>query len=184
MNTPSVAVLLADGAEPLEVTAPVDAWRRGGVSVTLAALGNSPTVVLAHDMRFDADALLAEVDLAQFDALLIPGGSVGVEHLLTSTAALDAVRTFAEAGKHVFAICAGPMVLNAAGILEGRRVTCYPGCQEGFPAKAYQGGGVVQDANLITAAGPAFALELGLTSLAALTSEETARQVGADMLMG
>ncbi len=183
MNTPSVAVLLADGAEPLEVIAPVDAWRRGGVSVTLAALDNSRTVELAHGMRLDADALLAEVDLAQFDALFIPGGSVGVENLLASTAALDAVRTFAKAGKHVFAICAGPMVLNAAGILEGRRVTCYPGCQEGFPAKAYQGGGVVQDANLITAAGPAFALELGLTSLAALTSEETARQVAADMLM-
>ena len=183
MNTPSVAVLLADGAEPLEVTAPVDAWRRGGVSVTLAALGNSRTVELAHGMRFDADALLAEVDLAQFDALFIPGGSVGVEHLLASTAALDAVRMFAEAGKHVFAICAGPMVMNAAGILEGRRVTCYPGCQEGFPARAYQGGGVVQDANLFTAAGPAYALELGLACLAALTSEEAARQVAADMLM-
>lgn len=183
MNTPSVAVLLADGAEPLEVTAPVDAWRRGGVSVTLAALGGSRTVELAHGMRFDADAVLAETDLTRFDALFVPGGSVGVENLLASSQVLDAVRAFAEAGKHVFAICAGPMVLNAAGILEGRRVTCYPGCQEGFPAGAYQGGGVVQDANLITAAGPAFALELGLTSLAALTSEETARQVAADMLV-
>lgn len=184
MNTPSVVVLLADGAEPLEVTAPVDAWRRGGVEVTLAALGGKRTVKLAQGISMEADALLTETDLTPFDALFIPGGSVGVENLLASNQVLDAVRAFAEAGKQVFAICAGPMVLNVAGILEGRRVTCYPGCQEGFPAGTYQEAGVTQDANLITAAGPAFALELGLTSLAALTSEENARTIAADMLAG
>lgn len=181
MSTPSLIVLLADGAEPVEVIAPVDAWRRGGVDVTLAALGNR-TVELAQGLRLEADALLAETDPMEFDAVFVPGGSVGVDNLLASNQVLDTLRTFDEAGKHVFSICAGPMVLNAAGILEGRHVTCYPGCEKDFPAGSYQGGGVVQDGNLITAAGPAFALELGLTSLSALTTPENAQQVRSGML--
>lgn len=180
---PSLAVLLADGAEPLEVAAPVDALRRGGVRVACVAVGGARTVELAQDVRMDADSLLVETHLPDFDGLLIPGGSVGVDNLLSSSAVLEAVASFAREGRFVAAICAGPMVLNAAGILEGRRVTCYPGCEAGFPTEAYTGTlGVVRDENLVTASGPAFALEFGLTCLAALTTQENANEVAADML--
>lgn len=180
---PTIAVMLADGAEPVEVTAPVDAWRRGGVRVTCVSISDSRTVNMAHGITLVADATLADVTLSSFDGIFIPGGSTGVDNLLACDEVANALREFANAGKFVFAICAGPMVLNAAGILEGRRATCYPGCEDGFPAGTHPGhSGIVRDENLVTASGPAYALDFGLVCLAAMTSQPNADEVAASML--
>ncbi len=178
-----IAVLLADGAEPVEVIAPVDAWRRGGVDVTCVSIMGRPDVELSQGVRMQADATLEETDLDAFDGLLVPGGSVGVDHLLASQEVADAIRRFMDQDRFVFSICAGPMVLNAAGVLDGRRATCYPGCEADFPAGVYPGkSGVVVDKNLVTASGPAFALKFGLVSLAVMTTQPNADEVAAGML--
>lgn len=179
-----LAVMLADGAEPLEVVAPVDAWRRGGIEVTCVSIMDAKAVEAAQGMKLEADALLSDVDLMSFDALFVPGGSVGVENLLQCDALADSLRAFMAQGKHVLAICAGPMVLNAAGVLEGRRVTCYPGCETGFPTGSYvDDAGVIVDGNLITAAGPAYALSLGIAGLEAMTTQAEAKEVAEGMLV-
>lgn len=179
----SIAILLADGAEPVEVIAPLDAWRRGGVDVTCVSIMGGRTIKLAQGITMEADATLADVTLADFDALFVPGGSDGVNNLLACKQVETALQEFAKADKFVFSICAGPMVLNAAGILEGKRATCYPGCETDFPAGTYPGhSGIVHDGNLVTASGPAFALDFGLICLAVLTTQPNADEVAAGLL--
>lgn len=181
-----VAVMMAQGFEPVEVVAPVDAMRRAGLDVTCVSVMPTEPVSGGQDIVLMPDANLEGVDLSSFDALVVPGGSEGVQNLLRCTELLEVLPLYAsgEGGRHLASICAGPMVLNKAGVLAGRKVTCYPGCQEGFPEGSYQGViGVVEDGNLITASGPGQALSLGRAIIKALCGEETAHSVMAGMLV-
>ena len=77
--------------------------------------------------NFMLNATFAEVDAAQYDGLVIPGGR-SPEYLRTDEDVLKAVRHFFEADKPVAAVCHGPQILAAAGVLKGRKVNCYPAC--------------------------------------------------------
>ncbi len=179
-----VAVLWGDGFEPVEGIAPADVLRRGGVKVTTVSVMEGRTVEAAHGVTVVADAQLSEVDLAAFDMLVLPGGSLGVENLSACVPLREALISFARQDRPIAAICAAPMLLAELGLLEGRRATCYPGCEEGFPAGAYQAGpGVVADGNLVTASGPGQAVDFGLAILRHLSGDEAARAVVAGMLV-
>lgn len=179
----SAVVFLADGCEPLEVVAPVDALRRGGVEVVLAAVSDNLTVRAAHGIRLEADAPLSTLDLTQFDIAIVPGGSVGVDNLGKNQHVVAELTRRMEAGELVAAICAGPMVLANAGLLAGRKAVCYPGCQEGWTPGIYQPGKrVFVDDNLITAVGPGAALAFGIKILEVLKNEDIATDVAAGML--
>lgn len=182
-----VAILMAEGFEPVELTAPADVLRRAGAEVTCVSVTPTALVEGAHGLILVPDANLDAVDLSDFDMLVVPGGSVGVQNLLGCEPLLQAIPAYAagEGGRLLAAICAGPMVLDAAGVLEGRKVTCYPGCEEGFPEGAYQGViGVVRDGNLVTASGPGQAIAFGLTLAEALCGKEAADEVASGMLLG
>lgn len=174
----TVSVLLADGCEPLEVVAPVDILRRGGVNVMLVSLKDSLQVAAAHNITLVADAPIAMVDLSASDLLMIPGGSVGVENIGLSKAATTEIARRMEADEPIAAICAGPTVLGDMGLLTGRKAVCYPTCEEGWPEGVYQPGKPVEvDNNLITATGPGIAIPFGLAILKFLEGEKTANQV-------
>ena len=86
-----------------------------------------------------------------YDALVVPGGMGGVEALGADEGLLEALRRFAAADKWVAAICAGPQVLDNAGVLEGKRYTCYPGLeQEGIRSGEWVDEPVVADGKLVT----------------------------------
>ena len=75
--------------------------------------------------RFAITADFSKVDVDQFDALVIPGGRAP-EYLRMNDRVLEVVRQFNESGKPIAAICHGPQILAAAGILSGRQCSCYP----------------------------------------------------------
>lgn len=182
--TKRVAIFIADGTEPVEALAPADALRRGNVEVTLVSVMPTTEVIYAQDIRGIADAGIDEIEAGDFDLLVVPGGSVGVENLSRSAKLADALRSFMAEDRLVGSICAGPMVLNDLGLLEGRKVTCYPGCETGFPAGSYQDvRGVVIDGNLITASGPGLALDFGIALLRALQGDAIADEVKGSMLI-
>ena len=132
----------------------------------------------------EAEALDENMDLSTFDAIVIPGGGLGVDNLKKSDKLSKALVESMAIGRHVAAICAGPTVLNELGLLEGRKVTCYPGCEEGFPQGVYlTGQSVVVDDNLITASGPGQALEFGIAIVRALCGDDVADQVASSMLI-
>ena len=180
----SAVVLVANGCEPVEVTAPVDVLRRGGVEVVLAAVSDDLTVRAAQAVTLVADAPLSILDLTQFDIAIVPGGSVGVDNLGKSARVVAELRRRMEAGEYVAAICAGPMVLANAGLLSGHKAVCYPGCEEGWPAGIYQAGkDVFVDGNLITATGPGTALPFGIQILRTLEGDKVADEVASGMLL-
>ncbi len=181
--TKRAAVLLADGCEPLEVVAPVDALRRGGVDVTLVSIMGRTGVKGAQGITIEADALLESVDLGAFDMLMIPGGSGGVDNLKRCQPLKGALGSaLDDPARMVAAICAGPTVLAEWGLLEGRRATCYPGCEGVFPDGTYTGEDVTKDGNLLTSTGPGTALAFGLAVLEVLEGSACAKQVADGML--
>ncbi|MEY8562341.1 DJ-1 family glyoxalase III [Eggerthellaceae bacterium 3-80] len=177
------AVILADGFEPLEVVAPTDVLRRGGVEVALVSIMGGAEVISAHNIAFHADMLLEEINLDDCDMIIVPGGSVGVENIMKNETVREALTSFMQADKLVAAICAGPMVLADCRLLIGRKATCYPGCEDVLPEGTYVADrGVVVDDNLITANGPASALPFGLALLEALCGKAESETVAKSML--
>lgn len=75
--------------------------------------------------RFAINADFATIEPADFDALVIPGGRAP-EYLRLNDRVLEVVRHFAETEKPIAAICHGPQILAAAGVLESRECSCYP----------------------------------------------------------
>lgn len=179
-----VAVMLGDGFEPVEAVAPVDALRRGGVEVTTVSVMADRLVTAAQGVPVMADAQVEDIAFDDFDMIVVPGGSGGVQNLSKCQPLLDALKSFAERDKFIGSICAGPTILAGLHLLDGCKATCYPGCQTDFPEGVYQEiYGVVHDSNLITASGPGQALAFGIELLRALEGDGTAETVAKGMLL-
>lgn len=180
----TVAYMVADGTEPVELVAPLDILRRGGVDVTAVSVMGRPDVILGQDVRFTADALVEDVNLFDgFDMIVIPGGQQGVDNLFACEAVQKDLRARMKENRLVAAICAGPTILAKLGLLDGRRAVCYPGCETDFPPDCYQKGvSVCVDGNLITATGPGTAYPFGKMLLHVLEGEDVAEKVAQGML--
>ncbi len=158
-----VLVLLAPGFEEIEFTAPVDILRRLDIPVVTAGL-TGRRIEGAHGITMEADMLLVDVDAELYSGVILPGG--GASWTLRDTpAVLKLVREMNAAGKLVAAICAAPMALAKAGVLNGRRATCYPAAEVEEIVRAAASElstePTVTDGNIITGRGPGAALEFG-----------------------
>ena len=164
-------VLMAPGFEEIELTAPVDILRRLEIPVTTAGV-KGRAVEGAHGMVMQADMLLVDVKAEDYDGIILPGGPAS--WLLRDTpAVLALVREMNAAGKLVAAICAAPIALEAAGVLQGRRCTCYPGVEGDLKSAAeVVAEPAVTDGLLVTGRGPGAALEFGFALGVALGKEE------------
>ncbi|MGC4086481.1 MAG: DJ-1/PfpI family protein [Polyangiaceae bacterium] len=153
---PKAIVLLAEGFEEIEAVTVLDVLRRAGVEVTAASLG-AVDVRGAHDIWLRADASLDSVDSTTFDALILPGGQPGSSNLQRDARVLTLTRRFVAASKLTAAICAAPTVLESAGVLSGRRATCYPGYD--LPSARFEESAVVEDGPIVTSRGAGTAFE-------------------------
>lgn len=171
-----VFIILAEGFEEIEAVAPADILKRLGCSVTLVGL-NSRTVSGAHGIRVEADSLLTETCFEQADAIVLPGGLPGATNLRDDAAVIELLRKQDRAGKICAAICAAPAVLEFAGIVRGRTVTGYPGCEKlsGSATLQFTGRPSERCENLVTGRGPGAAFDFGCELAAALgySPEET-----------
>ena len=155
-----ILVLMAPGFEEIELTAPIDILRRLEIPVVTAGV-KGRYVEGAHGMEMKADMLMVDVEAADYDGIILPGGQAS--WLLRDTpGVLSLVRAMQKAEKLVAAICAAPIALEAAGVLSGRQVTCYP-VVEGELKSAAQvlAQPTVVDGLLVTGRGPGAALEFG-----------------------
>lgn len=174
---------LAEGCEEMEAVIVVDTLRRAGWDVTTAGL--EPGLVTAsRGVMLQPDTTWNAVDPTDFDLLIMPGGGPGTARLKADVRVLETARVFAAAGKWLAAICAAPLVLHAAGVLEGRKATCYPGVEEGLDGVAWLDDRVVVDGHIVTSRGPGTAFEFALALIRLLEGETAARSVGEGMLVG
>ena len=178
-----VYVLLGKGFEETEAIAPIDLMRRAGVEVLTVGIG-SKTVYGGHGIGVEADITLDEMDLTNLEMIVLPGGLGGVASIRASKAAMDAVAFAAENGRYVAAICAGPTVLADLGITDGRKVTCYLGCEENMGAAEYiPNQACMQDGNVITGTSAGCATAFGLKLIAALKGDAAAKTVAEQIVI-
>lgn len=176
----NVLVLFADGSEELEAITVVNILRRAGVSVTLAgldagALRGSRGVMLMPDSTLDA--VLHE----DFDMIVLPGGQPGTNHLKADARVLKLAQRMTQQDKYVAAICAAPSVLAAAGLLDGKQATSFPGALTAFPKVKQQHAAIVEDGKIITSRGPGTAMDFALTLVERLAGPAKRQEVEAGL---
>ncbi len=175
---PSVMVPLAPGFEDLEATTIVDILRRAGVEVVTAGL--QPGLIQgSRGMRVQPDATLDEVLDREFDMIALPGGVPGAEHLKNDPRIQSMLKRMSAAGRYTAAICAAPMALAAAGLLDGRRATSYPGVVDrmDLPGTTYVADPVVVDGTVVTSRGPGTAMDFALMLVELLIGRDGRQQV-------
>ena len=125
-----VAILAADGVEQVELEKPRRAVLDEGATVELVSLDTGEIQAMNGDIdkgdRFPVDRKVADVEIGDFDALLLPGGTMNPDNLRTDPAAVKFVGDFVRAGKPVGVICHGPWTLVEADVVRGRTLTSYP----------------------------------------------------------
>jgi 4-methyl-5(b-hydroxyethyl)-thiazole monophosphate biosynthesis len=173
-----VLVPLAEGFEELEAVTIIDVLRRAGIDVVVASLGDSP-VAGSHGIRIAADTPLGALAEQQFDMIALPGGMPGAEHLKKDARIAELVNRLRGEGKPVAAICAAPMVLAAAGVLDGRRATSYPGFLKDAMQTTVVDEAVVSDDGIITSRGPDTALDFALALVVELAGADVRNEVEA-----
>jgi 4-methyl-5(b-hydroxyethyl)-thiazole monophosphate biosynthesis len=177
----SVLVVLAEGFEEIEAITPIDLLRRSGASVTVAGL-NALSVTGSRKVVVNCDVLLQQCLSQPFDCVVLPGGAQGSVNLASSFELISKVIETAQNGL-VAAICASPaVVLGKTGLLDNKRVTGYPGTEQKCPGLKLEDIPVIKDGNLITAQGPASAMEFSLAIIAALFDQETSDQIALQTL--
>ncbi len=174
-----VLVLLAEGCEEIEAVTVIDVLRRAEFAVTVAGL-RAGVISASRGVKLAPDTTLDEVVATEFDTIVVPGGYGGVQNLMADPRALDAVRAANDAGRWVCAICAGPLVLEKAGVLAGRRATCYPGVELQTTTRVNER--VVVDGKLITSQGPGTSMIFALEIVKQLGGAALAQKVASGLL--
>lgn len=173
-----VYILLADGFECVEALAPIDVMHRAGVELKRVAVGRNLDVTSSHGLvTLRCDMLLGDSLLEDGDALILPGGNPGYINLRNSEAVCRVVRHYWGSGRLVAAICGAPTVLAAAGVAHGHRVTCHTSVINDMGDYLYEGDRVVEQDNLITAAGAGISIDFALAIAARLVGAETLSRV-------
>lgn len=170
-------MLFAEGFETVEALVVVDILRRGGVEVTMTSITEEEFVRSSQGVNVEMDAVLGEVDVLDYDAVILPGGMPGTLHLGESEAVKRALLAMNDAGKIISAICAAPGVLGKYGLLEGKKACSYPDHEKNLTGATVMREPVVTDGNVITSRGLGTALEFGLRLLEVLESTEKADQI-------
>lgn len=167
MEKKTVLIVLADGFEEIEAFTPMDVLRRLGCHVDLVSL-QERTVRGAHGLSVNADLVFHDADFSAADAIVLPGGLPGAVNLQNHKELRQKLREAAAEKRITAAICAAPIVLQDAGLLESEKCTGYPGSEK-LAEKAglhYSGAMVEHSGSVITAKGPgaafAFSREIAL----------------------
>ncbi len=169
-----------------------------------AKIGGAKSVGIytgSHGIEIRAEVCLEALDsgtLAGFDGVALAGGWQGMLNLKASEKLREILRDFKARNKLVSAICASPIVLDSAGVLEGK-FACYPSCEKFAESDSradsneagekplngeYQrNASVVRNGNLITAAGPATGILYALEIIAYLLGETKSKEIAEQMLV-
>jgi 4-methyl-5(b-hydroxyethyl)-thiazole monophosphate biosynthesis len=173
----SALIIITDGVEELETVAPLDILRRGGIHTTLCSAGSKLEVTGRNSIRLHCDCLLDKAPQHP-DLIVIPGGP-SHEAMLSDDRILERLRKHHADGKPLAAICAGPLVLKAAGVLAERRHTCHSSAAANLPDA--ETADVITDRGLVTSAGAGTAVAFGL-ALVELLEGKPARVAVADAI--
>lgn len=175
MTAAHVLIPLAEGFEEIEAVTVIDILRRAEVEVTVAGV-DARRIRASRGVVVEADALLDEVADRDYDLVVLPGGAAGAQRLKEAPRVQDLIRRQHAAGRALGAICAAPMALAAAGVLDGRQATSYPGFLQPGDADLREDP-VVHDRGVTTSRGPGTAMPFALALVEQLCGAEKRAEV-------
>lgn len=182
MTAAHVLIPLAEGFEEIEAVTVIDILRRAEVEVTVAGV-DARRIRASRGVVVEADALLDEVADRDYDLVVLPGGAAGAQRLKEAPRVQDLIRHQHDAGRALGAICAAPMALAAAGVLDGRRATSYPGFLQPGDAELSEDP-VVHDRGVTTSRGPGTAMPFALALVEQLCGADKRVEVEERLLFG
>lgn len=178
-----VLLPLAGGFEEIEFVSSADILRRANVEVIVASLSNNLQVMGAHNISIKADCSLQDLGINELEAIVLAGGSKGMLNLKSDERILALIKALHTQGKLIGAICASPIVLNAAGIFdENTKFSCYPSCEEGLKG-VYVKQAVCEYENIITSSGPATAVLFALALVKRLCGTQIHAKLEKELLL-
>jgi 4-methyl-5(b-hydroxyethyl)-thiazole monophosphate biosynthesis len=179
---PRVCVLLANGFEEIEAVTIIDVLRRAEVEVTSLGVG-CVEVEGSHGIRIKADRALTETAAGEsWDMVVLPGGMPGAATLRDDRAVQSFIRSQQGRDGKIAAICAAPIALGRAGVLQGKRATSYPGFEDQLTGATFVPERVVQDGAITTSRGPGTAMEFALRLVGDLKGDEAASSLAGRLL--
>jgi protease I len=125
-----IAILAADGVERVELEQPRGALHGAGAQTELLSIHDGEIQARQMDLEpaatFTVDKVVSNASIEEYDALLLPGGTVNPDQLRMNSEAVAFVKRFVASGKPIAAICHGPWTLVEADAVRGRRLTSWP----------------------------------------------------------
>ncbi|CAG2101770.1 unnamed protein product [Medioppia subpectinata] len=181
--SPKALVLLATGAEEMEVVITVDVLRRGGISVIMGGLSGKDAVKCSRDVVIVPDISLSEVK-QEFDVIVLPGGLEGANALAASPLVGQLLRQQEDSKRVIAAICAAPIALKSHRIGLKKKITSHPSkAQELKSDYDYSEDRVVIDGQLITSRGPGTAFEFALAIVDKLMGSDKVKEISVPMIL-
>lgn len=160
LNKKKVAILATDGFQQDELFEPKAALERAGAEVQIVSL-KKDTITASKkgvwEKKIDVDLTLDEAKVKHFDALMLPGGSTNAFKLRDEPEAVEFVKSFADSGKPIAAICHAPALLIKANIVHGKKLTSWPSLKSDLinAGAQWMDEDVVVDKRLVTSRKPA-----------------------------
>lgn len=168
-----IYVFFAHGFEEIEAITAVDILRRAELEVRTVGVG-SKTITGSHGITVHCDIIDHMIHPKELEMIVLPGGMPGTLNLEKSKVVTELVQHCINKDIWVGAICAAPSILGHMGVLEGKKVTCYPGFEIQLDGGTFTANRVEQDGKLITAKGPGASIPFSLKLVECLCGKERA----------
>ncbi|EEI82610.1 DJ-1 family glyoxalase III [Anaerococcus tetradius] len=172
-------VLATNGNETIELFTPVDYLRRLGISVDIVSTEESLDLKTSQGVSFRTDLTFDQIVADDYFGLYIPGGTDGAYSMRDNKKVINLIQNFNKEGKIIAAICAGPVVLNKAGILTDKKATSFPAMKEEMDKTGtyIDDKIVVTDGNITTGRGAAVTNYLALELARIIEGEESVEKL-------
>lgn len=174
----------ANGSEEMETIILVDVLRRAGWEVVLADIQGNKETLCSRNVRIVPDAKWESLDLLSFDLIVLPGGMGGAKAFCNHSGVQETLRIFNIEELWIAAVCAAPIALHEAGVLENRKFTCYPGDATlnivGRENRSNEP--VVVDGHVVTSQGPGTTMSLALKLIELIDGKDKADKIASKMI--
>lgn len=164
-------ILLANGFEDTEAITTIDILRRAKLDLDLVSVHQQLEILTQSKMNIKAEKLLQDINLNDYDFLVIPGGGAVFNVLSKLEVVNEVIKEFDNKKKLIASICAAPSLLGKLGLFKNLEFTCYPSCEEGIEG-IYTTKGVEVHKNYITAKSMAYTVDFALEIVSYLLGEK------------
>ena len=179
-----IAVFFATGYEEIEALTVVDLCKRAGIVVDMVSVTGEQVVTGSHKISVTMDKMLNDVDFANYDMLVLPGGMPGTRNLEACEELMKGLDAFYQSGKQIGAICAAPSIFGHRGYLEGKAACCYPGFEDELSGALVSENQVEVSENVITSRGLGTAIPFALAIVEHFCGAEKAKELANGIIYG